>query len=495
VLPRYAFPTDVVAFHVFDIDRSTSFRAEYLYAPSQGLPVALTQYAPGKRVWIDNKEWTSGAIYAPVQNERFQAWRGKLLYFECQICHYARHYSVQDAERGEERDCPACGAEGKFGKAKNWIRPPGFAHRVKDAPGTSPDDAPARSYATRAKLIAAGPTEDSAWRLLNDRLRQTYRRETLLVTNTGPRNEGYTYCTLCGLIEPTATASSVVTGTHQKPYPDEREPSCPGSASTRGLVLGTDFISDVLLVRLSVAPPITLRPALLATHIALRTIAEALTIAATRKLDIEATELQAEYRPALTPFGSEGLEAEIYLYDTLAGGAGFARRVNDFGMEIIEQALELLENCPDGCDESCYRCLRGFRNRFEHTLLDRHVGASLLRYLILGTPPLLNPPRLERSVDKLFDDLVGLALEDVTFERKATVNISGIGSVLAPILARKDGQQWIFGVHGPLTPDVAPNDKLREAKEYGSVPVRLIDDIVIARNLPYASRTVRDSLT
>src|SRR5262249_14414115 len=153
---------------------------------------------------------------------------------------------------------------------------PGFAHRVKDAPGTSPDDAPARSYATRAKLIAAGPTEDSAWRLLNDRLRQTYRRETLLVTNTGPRNEGYTYCTLCGLIEPTATAASVVSGTHQKPYPDEREPSCPGSASTRGLVLGTDFISDVLLVRLSVAPPITLRPALLATHIALRTIAEAL---------------------------------------------------------------------------------------------------------------------------------------------------------------------------------------------------------------------------
>jgi hypothetical protein len=248
-------------------------------------------------------------------------------------------------------------------------------------------------------------------------------------------------------------------------------------------------------VRLTVAPPITLRPALLATHIALRTIAEALTIAATRKLDIEATELQAEYRPALTPFGSEGLEAEIYLYDTLAGGAGFARQVNAFGLGIFKQALDLLENCPDGCDESCYRCLRSFRNRFEHSLLDRHVGASLLRYLILGMPPLLDLARLERSADKLFDDLAGLALEDVTLERKAEVSISGIGAVTAPILARKDGRQWIFGVHGPLTPDVAPDDELREAKEFGSVPVRLIDDIVIARNLPYASRTVRDSLT
>ena len=76
VLPRYAFPTDVVSFYVFDRNNSTRFRAEFQYEPSQGLDVALTQYAPGKVVWIDNKEWTSGAIYAPVQQERFQAWRG-----------------------------------------------------------------------------------------------------------------------------------------------------------------------------------------------------------------------------------------------------------------------------------------------------------------------------------------------------------------------------------------------------------------------------------
>ena len=67
-----------------------------------------------------------------------------------------------------------------------------------------------------------------------------------------------------------------------KPYPDEREPDCQGSGSTQGLVLGTDFISDVLLVRLKVEKPLTLRPELLSTQVALRTVAEALTIAATR---------------------------------------------------------------------------------------------------------------------------------------------------------------------------------------------------------------------
>ncbi|MFJ8602207.1 DEAD/DEAH box helicase [Streptomyces shenzhenensis] len=494
VLPRYAFPTDVVAFHVFDVNRSTRFNTEFQYAASQGLTVALSQYAPGKVVWIDNKEWTSGAIYSQVQKERFQAWQERLLYFECQVCHYAKHFPLDEAERGEERDCLACGAEGKFGKAKTWMRPPGFAHPAEQDPGTSPDDAPARSYATRAKLMAPGPTEETAWKRVTDRLAQTYHRETLLVTNTGPRNEGYTYCTRCGLIEPTAMATGRLLATHKKPYPDEKAPECPGTGSTRGMVLGTDFISDVLLVRFKVDSPITLGPANLSTHIALRSVAEALTIAATRRLGIEATELQAEYRPALTALGKEGLEAEIYVYDTLAGGAGFTRRVNDYGVEILEQTLELLEDCPENCDQSCYRCLRSFRNRFEHSLLDRHVGASLLRYLIHGTEPTLNEERLERSADTLYEDLSSRG-SNAHFTRGAKVEIEGVGAVTAPILARRGDQQWIFGVHDPLSPGVAPTDELRLAKELGSVPVHLIDDMVISRNLPFASGQVLQALT
>ena len=301
ILPRYAFPTDVVSFYVFDRDRSTPFRAEFQYEPSEGLPVALTQYAPGKVVWIDNKEWTSGALYAPVQKERFDAWRGRLLYFECKVCHYAEPPALQRGQprRGARLPGVRCRGEVRPGDElapAAGVRPPGL-----EGSRHQPHDAPARSYATRAKLMAPGPTEESAWERVTDRLEETYRRETLLVTNTGPRGEGYSYCTRCGLIEPTKGGSGDVTGVHPKPYPDEKEPACPGSASTRGLVLGTDFISDVLLVRLKVDPPATLQPQYLTTHIALRSVAEATTIASAHLLDIEATELQAEYRPALTP--------------------------------------------------------------------------------------------------------------------------------------------------------------------------------------------------
>lgn len=495
VLPRYAFPTDVATFHVFDVEKSEQYRAAFRYAPSQGLPIALSQYAPGKVVWIDNKEWRSGAIYSPVSAERHKAWRNHKLYFECQVCHYAKYFDQDEAHPGEIRECPACGSEEKFGEAMAWMRPPGFAHPAYEDEGTSPDDAPVTSYATRAKLVAPGPEDESAWSSVTDQIQEAYHRETLIVTNTGPLNEGYTYCFKCGRIEPTASPTGSIVGQHKKPFPDEKEPDCPGASSWKGLVLGTDFITDVLLVRFKVKSPVRLAPQLLSTQVALRTIAEAMTITATKMLGIEATELQAEFRPALTPGGADGLEAEIYLYDTLAGGAGFTRRVKDLGVAVLRQTLKRLEDCPANCDQSCYRCLRSFRNRFEHGLLDRKVGASLMRYLLDGTAPALDSARLTLSTNRLFSDLVGRGIAGVDFEQDVPVTIAGIGTVMAPILATKGDRKFIFGVHGPLTPGLAADPMLNDAKENQiTIPVRLIDDIVISRSSPNASHAVERAL-
>lgn len=494
VLPRYAFPTDVVAFHVFDRDASTRFRPVFRYAPSQGLPVALSQYAPGKEVWIDGKLWTSAAIYSPMRDDRFMAWQLRRRYFECRICHYAKTVPTTEAEKGERRNCPACRGESTFGMARNWLRPPGFAHPIFLDEGTSPDDQPARSYATRAKLVAPGPAEGE-WRPITPNLRQHFKRTNLLVSNTGPRGDGYTYCTRCGLIEPTAANHGLVQGPHQKPFPDDREPQCPGGIATTGLVLGTDFISDVLLVSVRVEDPLTLKPGFLATDVAMRTLCEALTIAATSLLEIDATELQAEYRPALTPGGGQGLEAEIYLYDTLSGGAGFARRVAELDLVVFERALLLLESCPEDCDRSCYRCLRSFRNRFEHDLLDRHLGASLLQYALTGQPPRMSKSRVEGAADRVFADVARRELEGVTFTRNGPLELPGLGTIEAPILAEKGGAHFIFGIHPPLSPGYTDDEALADAMEFGtSVPVLLLDEIVVMNNLPHASNQIIERL-
>ena len=307
----------------------------------------------------------------------------------------------------------------------------------------------------------------------------------LLVTNRGPREEGYTYCTICGLVEPTAIPRTTVGGAHQKPYPD-REAKCVGGGTTKGLVLGTDFISDVLLVSIRVEPPLTLRPGLLATAVALRTVSEAVTKAACALLELEPKELQAEYRPALTPEGRDGREAEIYIYDTLPGGAGFARRVGGLGVAVFERALQILEVCPDNCDRSCYRCLRSYKNKFEHDLLDRYLGSSLLRFVLNGTAPTLDPDRLERSTDLLFEDLERHAVEGLTLRRNDVVSVAGLPDIRVPILATNgSGNRFVIGLHSPLTPDEPPNEGLRDLMECSSIiPVILVDELVVRRNLP-----------
>ena len=325
VLPRYAFPTDVATFHVFDPAADNRFRPTFLYTPSQGMAAALSQYAPGKRVWIGSREWISGAVYTRIQGDRSDAWARRRVYRECGICHYADTKEV-DAER-KDHACPACGAVAEFGDGQTWFRPPGFAHPVYLTENTAPDDELPSSHATRAKLRAPTPLDPSAWTEVNERTRFHFDRMHLLVTNRGPRDEGYDYCTLCGVIEPAATLHSALRAAHRKPYPDQREPECPGNRTARGVVLGTDFLTDVLLISLSVDEPLTLRPDYDSTRVVLRTVSEALVTHATRSLGIGDGELQAEFRPSITAEGRAGTTAEVYMYDTLPGGAGFAQRV------------------------------------------------------------------------------------------------------------------------------------------------------------------------
>ncbi len=494
VLPRYAFPTDVATFHVFKVEESTRYRPAFHLTPSQGLPVALSQYAPGKEVWAGGKLWTSGAVYSPIPGERSSAWATRRLYFECSNCRYADTIPLADGTRGETRDCEACGSEGTFGPARHWLRPPGFAHPVDRREGTSPDDQPAKSYATRAKLTAPTPGDDTQWQTVNERLRVHHMRDHLLVTNRGPRNDGYNYCTRCGRIEPGAVPSRTLRGPHLKPFPDDREPQCEGGRTAKGLVLGTDFLSDVLLVSIRVEPPISLEPGLLATDIALRTLCEALSKAACERLGIEPQEFQAEYRPALTEAGRLGQEAEIYLYDTLPGGAGFARQAGDLAPSVFKRALAILEGCPEGCDRSCYRCLRSYKNKFEHDLLDRQVGASLLRYALTGSSAVLDPARLAASTDLLFEDVARQDIDGLKVSRNHRLEPPGLEPVKAPIhIRRSDGVEFVAGLHSPLTPDDPPDDALRALKEFcPSVPVLLFDEILVRRNLPSATSRLID---
>ena len=234
VLPRYAFPTDVATFAVFDRARSTSFMPVLRYSPSQSLPVALSQYAPGKQVWIAGKCYVSGAVYSPMGSERFLAYRNRRIYRECSDCGYAHTLPIEaGVPVRSTSDCTASGGSGTFGPARYWMRPPGFGHPVDIPEVTSPDDTPETAWATRAKLTMATPLEEDAWTRVNERVRVLSTRQHLLVSNTGPEKEGYTYCTKCGRIEASTELNPRLFGPHFKPFPTTtRRVTAPSSRST-----------------------------------------------------------------------------------------------------------------------------------------------------------------------------------------------------------------------------------------------------------------------
>ncbi|WP_323740791.1 DEAD/DEAH box helicase [Caenimonas koreensis] len=456
VLPRYAFPTDVATFHVFDRTNSTRFRPRLAFAPSQGLNVALSQYAPGKQVWIAGKCYTSGALYTPMGEERYRQWQDKLLHVECSRCghSYVRAPNV-DLGWNQILDCPACNGSETLGPARWWIRPTGFAHPVDQEAVTSPDDIPETSYATRAKLTL--PSTSAKWEPITDTLQAFTTRTGLMVSNTGPKRKGYIYCTKCGRIEAVAEPSGMLMRAHPKPYPDELQPECSGMTSS-GIVLGTRFPTDVALFSLRLKDPVRLPPADTITKVALRTVAEALARAATDLLEIEPGEVAAEYRPALTADGVDGLETEIFLYDTLSGGAGFSIAAAEKGRDLFQRALDVLRGCKEGCDTSCYRCLRTFRNKVDHASLDRFVGAALLEYILFGKLESFEPRRISAARGLLFTDLLRRQSDGViATEISADVAFGGVNHD-AGIRVQHNGGDVLLVISHPLIHDPLPVD-------------------------------------
>ena len=496
VLPRYAFPTDVATFHIFDSASSQSFRPKLRFSPSQSLPVALTQYAPGKQVWVSGKCYTSGAIYSSIRDDRRDAWSAKRIYMECRECGIARTYEMTEVDRGEIRDCVACGGEMTFGPGRYWFRPPGFAHPIDFEEVTSPDDIPETSYATRAKLTMGTPDDSAGWKSINERVRVLPIRQHLLVSNTGPQNDGYVYCTSCGKIESSHEREPKLQEIHRKPYPEVRNKSnCLNTNPTRNVVLGSDFITDIALFSIRVESPLSLRPGNSSTNVVLRTVSEALSQAACQRLEVEGGELMAEFRPALTPDGKKGTEAEIFLYDTLAGGAGFSRLVADFEQELLIDALRVLQSCPEGCDTSCYRCLRSYKNKFEHSLLDRHAGAELLEYLLTGSIPGFDQKRLNRSTLLLYRDLSRQNMSIMSLELEVNLEREMSGLV-APILVKtSDGREYIVALSSPLTSNYPADPLVRDYRnKNGKIQVIVENELIVRGNLPAATNNVRSEI-
>ena len=210
---------------------------------------------------------------------------------------------------------------------------------------------------------------------------------------------GFYVCDKCGATAPAGSAP--IGANHERPYflPARGVNSAPKrcNGTQRPVFLGYQFGTDVLLMHIPLRSPFLFdltrretRPALLS---ALNSLANALALTAASELDVDARELQCGIRLQRRAQGDSF--ADVYIYDTLAGGAGYSRLVGTRFQEIFSAAVERLEACS--CDSSCTNCLRTYGNRMLHASLNRHLAIDLAQYSEHGRPPALYDLAVQRQ--------------------------------------------------------------------------------------------------
>ncbi|MCC6648409.1 MAG: DUF1998 domain-containing protein [Polyangiaceae bacterium] len=464
LLPSYAFPTDLCSFVIQDWDKtSPRWRISVKERPQLAKAQALSEYAPGRLLVVNKQTYRVGGVFVdgPPSAAPAAALFAQPLsrYVGCSRCSFVSiEGGSAPARTIEGSPCPVC-------------RTPLFVREYLDPPSFSPEEGRALhegdreqdiTFASSAQLPEIAERNEFDWQRgpgLN--MSHAYGEDVLMVVaNKGKDAAGFSVCESCG---GAWIDGEEPEGSHARPFlvpnhvleRDGATKKCNGEVR-RGLFLVHDFRTDLLLLRGSFTAPLSYQPGQPWINDALATLAEALGLGASLHLDIDPGELSAGFRelPALTA-GDQGV-AELYLFDTSSGGAGYAAEAGQQLEQVLDRTDALLRDCPGGCERSCTKCLRHYGNRFLHSRLDRRLAQQLLRFFRTGAaPPFASAAEQARRLRPLKRFL---ELEGWTTETDASGALRGDGPRamtvgVYPALLAKDAAE---AEHPAASPSDAP---------------------------------------
>lgn len=385
ILPRYAFPVDLVALWT---ERPTRYnRGEEV---QRDLHIALSEYAPGAEVIVDGKVHRSAGLYAPFTDT--PKYRPNTWYYECPECR-AVQVEPGTATPGWTA-CRVCNSPISHGPGRQplpAITPVGFrtdwGERPKKYRGGGRDRS---GFATPAQLHA-GVNASHGEASFDGRLWVHRRSGELYITNRGSDDQpGFWICPRCGrnLTSADGAHKSLDWGQHEcRGHPDYRS------------ALVHRFETDVALLAVDLPDSLDANPRRPGGRAAWVSLGTAVLRAAAAHLQIDPGELAVGVRPWRS--SHERLLGEVFFYDTLPNGAGYAEEVAKELDAILNRARELVAACPGTCEAACYRCLLDYRNQRVHALLDRHLARDLIDFVRTGHKPGLTPKRVRRAVGHL----------------------------------------------------------------------------------------------
>jgi ATP-dependent helicase YprA (DUF1998 family) len=494
LLPTYAFPTDLTSFLIERLitpKGSQQKKMEIVERPQQGIQKALSEYAPGRLIVVNKETYRSGGVVAnvlpSVHDRAAPLFADTQTLVHCDNCSYVRN--VGDALE-EEADCPICATALK---SSRMIVPQVFL--PEDGRALEEDDRDQDiTYATGAQFpVPVGGADLKDLQPLGERASFTIATNRQLVTtNKGALEDeqykGFWICEKCG----SASTEEPAPGHHRRPYqiePSFSQPKAPFrcNGNYQCVFLGHTFTTDLLLVRIVLREPMVTNThdlvVLRALEDGLYSLAEAFRLSASRhpQLDLDASEFGAGFRIVPTADGKE-LHLDVYLFDTLSGGAGYSELAGRHLPEILASTRALLEDCPAHCDRSCESCLRHYHNQHLKNRLDRNLGAQLLRYALSGEVPL--EPSMPEQVGALTALKRLLELDGYACQTDVTV-----GTVHVPLLVSRGPRRVAVALRPCFVESGSHSLRALTAKD---VRASILNDYVLRQNLPDEHQLVRN---
>lgn len=379
MLPNYSFPRNIVHFWIEDLNGVVK------ESPDRSIDIALSEYAPGRSLVVNKQTYISGGLfdyYTKFHKDK----RSKAAEAWLKIDEYKKKVScctsISCGWFGVNETyniCPLCGSALE---SHAMIKPWGFAAREgRSIPETHENQemsyASLPSYSSMpsgGKMIEVGT---AGYIRMENR-----ENQKLVIINKGPEEEGFKLCELCGAIEP-GVVSSKERDNRRRPYrlPYVKDDLMKCRHEYFDVYLGYEFNTDMMVLEIKLdESKLDLQETYSIWLIpALTTFAEALALAASRELDVEFSDIKSGFR--IRNVGNSRF-ADVYLYDSLSSGAGYAGRVSKLINSVFGKMNEIFEGCS--CSSSCPNCLQHFWNQREKSNLDRHLGSDFLEFIRSG---------------------------------------------------------------------------------------------------------------
>ena len=336
IIPRYGFPVDVVE---LDVSMSGSDIADEVLLQRE-LSQAIAEYAPGSKIVAHKKEWESCGF--KVVRERAP----RIVNYDYDAMRIFKTWNDDESPPNDT------------GHGRKYLCPEfGFATSAEKQP-RNPSGQPRRVYTTRPFFHSfknensLEPFEELEV-VPGVKITQALPGK-MVVLCEGRNRQGFFLCKTCGRGFNNRKSS------HKDPYDNK----CRGSLHR--LSLGHEFPTDIVRIKI---------PGQLFDEWTTYSIAYAILLGSARALDVPDVDLSV----TITGAGG-GNEHAIILYDNVPGGAGLvADLINPSSMiNALKHARERVKDDGCGCDESCYGCLRSYRNQFAHPHLRRKDALRIL---------------------------------------------------------------------------------------------------------------------